>query len=472
MLQAFPEAENTILVIGDILCIVPQVAFQRGLGAILEISDEKNDDSLSWGDVYAFEQRIWFTVLIMLVVGTLEWYYLYKLTTAREAKTEIPKSQEKELISPKDVNQDTDISGERDRSLVDAMGINARDLVKVFHVKDQKDKGNVFKKAVKGVSFGVRKNEIFALLGPNGAGKSTTMSAFSGQITPEHGEVTVNDVTIHNTAHSIDPLFRDCSVAYVPQFDALFSNQTVEEHLKFYASIRGLTWDNDTTQEHVNAIVHLLGLRKHHLKKASELSGGYKRRLSLAIALLGNPKAIMLDEVTTGLDPGARRLIWNVLKPKSHLEVPAILLSTHYMEEAEALADHVGIMIDGEFAAAGTLTQLFDRYCTSFFVEVSLLPSAGDSAEELILDAFESAGMPASMYESLPYHMKLQVPFNLEAENGEDISQLASIFKLLASQKDSLAIKFYSVAKMNLEQIFISLSRKQFDADETFGSER
>lgn len=474
LLQSFPESENIILIVGDILCLVPQVAFQRGLGAVLTISSDFQDPDLTWGDVWAFDQRVWFTILIMCVVGTAEWYYLYMLTTTRESKTKLSKEDNvEEVTKPVDVSHDPAIAEERERSFKDSRGINARDLVKVFKVQDDSEKKNAsIKQSVKGMSFGIRQNEILALLGPNGAGKSCTMSSLAGQMTQEHGEVALNNVIVDHNARSVDPLFADCSVSYVPQFDALFPKQTVEEHLKFYARIRGLDWDDSKTQDHVNAIVKLLGLGKHRQKNSEELSGGYKRRLSLAVALIGYPEAMMLDEVTTGLDPGARRLIWDVLKPHSRhdeWDIPAILLSTHYMEESESLGDRIAIMINGKLSAAGSLSQLYDKYCTSFFVEISLRDTANnETAPDKILDAFDNNGFPATVSESLPYRLKLQVPF----QNDDDIQQLADIFDMLENQKDNLDIQFYSVAKMNLEQIFIDLSRKQMDADAEFQSER
>lgn len=482
LLQALPDAEDTILIVGDVLCLIPQFAFQRGLGAILTVSSDENDEDLTWGEVWGFEQRISFTILIMAVVGTLQWYYLHRLTTTRESTTKLSSSDVDNtedganLTTPIDISDDPFMVQERDRSLVDSEGINARDLVKVFKVKDKTataKKGSfTIKKAVKGISFGVRKNEIFALLGPNGAGKTVTMSTLAGEITPEHGQIALNGFEISNTDRSVDVLFHDGKVAYVPQFDALFSKQSVEEHLKFYSRIRGLDWDNASTQEHVLAIVKLLGLEKHKEKEVFQLSGGYKRRLSLAVALIGYPRAMMLDEVTTGLDPGARRLIWDVLKPtkphgKQAWDIPAILLSTHDMEEAEALGDEIGIMVDGRFAATGSLPQLYERYCTSFFVELSLEPAANDDeAPDLILDTFAAAGMPdATIYEHLPYHLKCQVPFNNNKNDTDTTQQLANLFDLLERQKKRLQIKFYSVAKMNLEQIFIDLSRQQFEVD-------
>lgn len=290
------------------------------------------------------------------------------------------------------------------------------------------------------------------------------MSALAGEITPENGSVALNGITVTPGDRSVDPLFKNGKVSYVPQFDALFPNQTVQEHLKFYAQIRGLDWEMIDTQAHVEAIVKLLGLGKHRDKTSDQLSGGYKRRLSLAVALIGYPEALMLDEVTTGLDPGARRLIWNVLKPPrqpASMNIPAILLSTHYMEESETLGDRIAIMVDGKFVATGTLQQLYEKYCTSYFVELSLLPEADTN---VILEALPD---DATIYESLPHHVKLQVPLH-----GDPIDQLADLFELLETNKNAFKIQFYSIAKMNLEQIFIHLSRQQFESNEEFEAQQ
>lgn len=170
-LQALPESRETLLIIGDVLCIIPQVAFQRGLGAVIEISSQNNDPKLSWDDVWKFETRVWFAIIMMTAMGTIEWMYLYRLTTTREAKTKLSPDEISKVGTPVDISANPDIVAERERSQRDDEGINARDLVKVFRIKpgkDSKSKEPILKQAVKGVSYGVRKNEIFALLGPNG----------------------------------------------------------------------------------------------------------------------------------------------------------------------------------------------------------------------------------------------------------------------------------------------------------------
>jgi ABC-type multidrug transport system ATPase subunit len=248
--------------------------------------------------------------------------------------------------------------------------------------------------------------------------------------------------------------------------------KTVEEHMKFYAAIRGLDWQEQAAQDHVNAIVNLLGLKKHLNKESTELSGGYKRRLSLGISLIGYPNVLIVDECTTGVDPGARRRIWDVLKPPSthgDFDIPATILSSHYMDECQELGTRIGILIDGKIVATGSMKRLHALFCTSFFVEISLEPHAEEDAEEKIIDMFNNR-MAAESYESLPYRFKLKVPF-ANAGNG-NTKQLADIFDLLEKKKERAGIKFYSVAPMNLEQIFIDLSRKQFEVNADFTSMR
>jgi hypothetical protein len=166
--QAAPDAQEALLIVGDVLCIIPQVAFQRGLGAVIAISSVYDDPNLSWGDVWQFQTRVWFSIVMMLVIGTFEWVYLRVLTTTREPRTTLSEEEACDFATPVDVSTDPDLSEERERSRVDDDGINARDLVKVFRFKPTKDSVSrepMIKRAVKGVSYGVRKNEIFALLG-------------------------------------------------------------------------------------------------------------------------------------------------------------------------------------------------------------------------------------------------------------------------------------------------------------------
>lgn len=172
-LQAAPAAQKAILIVGDVLCIIPFFAFQYGMGGIIRVSSEFDDLHLTWEMVWSFEYRVWFSILMMFMIGGVEWVYLFHLTNQRDGQSLLV-GQEATLTKPVEVGQNPDINEERMRSLVDNEGIKARDLVKVFVSRNKRKNNNskerLIKQAVKGISFGIDKNEVYALLGPNGSG--------------------------------------------------------------------------------------------------------------------------------------------------------------------------------------------------------------------------------------------------------------------------------------------------------------
>ena len=183
-LASTPGADDFVRVgqevkVGDVLCIIPPVAFQRGIGAVIEVSTDFDDPDLAWNHVWSWENRVWFATLVMFCVGSFEWIYLYRLSTLRPATTPL-KEEEQSFARPVDSTSNFGVDAEKDRSRVDDDGVNARDLVKVFRTTPpgnqerrtiRRRQSPILKKAVKGVSFGIKKGEIFAALGPNGAGK-------------------------------------------------------------------------------------------------------------------------------------------------------------------------------------------------------------------------------------------------------------------------------------------------------------
>lgn len=137
---------------------------------------------------------------------------------------------------------------------------------------------------------------------------------------------------------------------------------------------------------------------------------------------------------------------------RGFLNSAAILLSTHYMDEASQLGDRIAIFVDGEIVSTGSLTELKAEYCNSYFVEIALLASSTGLDKVNAVKLFTSAGFPADIYESLPYHFKVEVPF----QSVDHLEQLACLFELIESHKSELNIKFYSIVQMSLEQIFVS----------------
>jgi ABC-2 type transport system ATP-binding protein len=216
-------------------------------------------------------------------------------------------------------------------------------------VKDLHKSFNDFK-AVNGVSFSIHKGEIFGLLGPNGAGKTTTIRMLSTVLEPDSGEITIGgyDMTLH--AEAIRSIIGVC-----PQELALYEDLSAMDNMVFFGRMAGLNGKDARTQAMTN--LKLMGLEERAKGKVAKFSGGMKRRINLAIALMGNPQLLFLDEPTVGIDPQSRNNIYeNILGLQK--KGMTILYTTHYMEEADRLCNRVAIMDGGKIITLDTPHQL------------------------------------------------------------------------------------------------------------------
>lgn len=205
------------------------------------------------------------------------------------------------------------------------------------------------KRAVDGLELAINSGETFALLGVNGAGKTTAIKMLSGLIRPTSG-------TAHVMGHDVvaDTLAVKALINVSPQETAVAPNLTVRENLELICALYGM--DKATRRSRTNAMIADFSLAEIERSKASTLSGGWMRRLSIAMALITQPKILFLDEPTLGLDVLARRELWRIIeKLKGSI---TIILTTHYLEEAEALSDRIGIMASGRLVAVGTADEL------------------------------------------------------------------------------------------------------------------
>lgn len=203
--------------------------------------------------------------------------------------------------------------------------------------------------AVDNLDLIVDEGEIFSLLGVNGAGKTTTIKMLTCLLEPTNGSALVLGNDIIKESSKVKNI-----IGVSPQETAIAPNLTVEENLMFIAEL----YEIKNVKEKVAEIVKSFSLEKNLKKRAGKLSGGYMRRLSIAMALIGEPKVIFLDEPTLGLDVLARKELWDIiteLKKKM-----TIILTTHYMEEAEKLSDHIGIMADGKLLCQGTKEEIYN----------------------------------------------------------------------------------------------------------------
>ena len=206
--------------------------------------------------------------------------------------------------------------------------------------------------AVSNLNLTIEEGELFSLLGVNGAGKTTTIKMLATLVKPTSGDALIFNHSINKDDDKIKELI-DISM----QETAIARKLTVEENIEFYASLSGQT--KMQVEESKKAIYSAFELDKVKNKKACKLSGGWQRKLSIALALVSNPKVLFLDEPTLGLDVIARRELWNTIN--SLKGKMTIILTTHYMEEAEALSDRIGIMKDGNLMFVGTKDELFSK---------------------------------------------------------------------------------------------------------------
>ena len=357
--------------------------------------------------------------------------------------------------------------------------------------------------AVQDVTFGVQRGEVFALLGPNGAGKSSTISLIRGDIRPSPGSGEIYIDTIPLSKHRA--LARN-SLGVCPQVDAC-DQMTVLEHLEFYARVRGVT----DVDHNVREVLRAVGIEPFRLRMAAKLSGGNKRKLSLGIALMGNPSVLLLDEPSSGMDVCAKRIMWRTLA--SVIPGRSLVLTTHSMEEADALADRAGIM-GRRLLALGSSEYLRKKYGGRWHVHLIMktAPHTGttemEGVKQWILRTFEGAEVEEKTFHG---QLRFSVPItstttttttsseNLNAQeqksraeqdtsfDNDDISspttttvyntettstaqqsKMGSLFTTLEAQRHTLGFEYFSVSPTTLDQVFLSIVGKHNIEEENY----
>ena len=259
------------------------------------------------------------------------------------------------------VNKDFNLQ----KSQIDIPGkkyaIKVENLIKIYNVDCCKKK-----QAVKNISFNLDHGEIFGFLGTNGAGKTTTFKCLSNEIFPSYGKISIDEHDISKDFNKVRNL-----IGYCPQFDTIFEFLTVYENLEFYGIIKGAK--KEKLNGIIEALINEMNLIKFKDKISGTLSGGNKRKLSVAIALICNPPIILLDEPSTGMDPEAGRYMWKAIYNISiNQKKSTIIMTTHSMEEAESLCQTIGILVDGRFKCKGTSDEIKDKYGYGFEIKLQI----------------------------------------------------------------------------------------------------
>ena len=280
-------------------------------------------------------------------------------------------------------------------------------------------------KAVDGISFKIRKGELFALLGPNGAGKSTTIRMLTTVLKPTNGNARITKYSLLKEKNEIKPLIGVC-----PQENVVFGALTAEDNVKFVGHMHGM--DPTVIKERMNILLEKMNIAGRK-KPVKSFSGGMKRRLNLIMSLIHHPQILFLDEPTAGLDPQARRLVWDFIK-ELKISGMTIVLTTHDMIEADSLSDHIAIMDQGKIIAIGTLDELKSGSSNGNILEFSF-----SSRRELIqaknkLEQIANIKKITEMENS-----KLVISFSGGIETfKQEILQKVDSFKTLHFREDSL----------------------------------
>jgi len=357
-------------------------------------------------------------------------------------------SQQNIELSSLDNNEDDENGTNHTRTT----GIKINHLTKVFKTR----KRLIFqeeKKVVNDLSLNINANEIFALLGANGAGKTTTIRMLTGLVPPTSGTAYVNGFDISDDMDSIRKQLGIC-----PQENLIFEKLSVQEHLRIFGVVKGVNF-RDLSAE-INTRLEQVNLLEEKSKNASDLSGGMKRRMCIAIALIGKPRVIILDEPTTGLDPLSRRCIWELLQETK--KNCTIILTTHSMEEADTLADGgIAILKKGKLEVVGSSLFLKNHYGIGYNLQLTKQEGCDESTiENFVIEHVPEAELRPKASDN---QMNFMLPYN-------SVARFPRFLRALETGLSELRIDSYGLTQTTLEQVFLTINADILEGAESSDS--
>lgn len=358
--------------------------------------------------------------------------------------------------------EDVDVKAERLRvSQMDISLMPKPPVVYVHELRKVYEEGarcrprNHVKIAIRNLSLAIDTGDIFGLLGPNGAGKTSTMKVIVGEESPSSGRVAVGGYEItSNLCRAFKML------GYCPQHDALWNNLTIREHIYLFAALRGIRFNE--IEPVTDWLMDKLNIREHADKRAKQLSGGTKRKLSYAISMLGKPRIVLLDEPSTGMDPQSKRFLWDTICstfPQGGDR--GALLTTHSMEEADALCTKVGIMVRGALRCLGSTQHLKNKYGAGYTLDIKMQRTESAWQKNLgdlktyVKQVFPSATLREGFQDRLTY----DIP-------QAGVTSLANVFVAMDEAKAKFSIEEFSFSQTTLEQVFLGFAKEQELAQE------
>ncbi len=321
-------------------------------------------------------------------------------------------------------------------------------MQKVIEVKSLEKsfgKGTNLVEAVGGISFDIFEHEIFGFLGPNGAGKTTSLRMIVGLLRPDAGEVTILGENPHKTGNKLKNI-----LGIIPQTPTFYEDLTVEENLWFLAKVYDIP--KDIAKKRIDSLISQIGLEEKRKAITKDLSGGQKRRLNLILALTHDPKIILCDEPTPGLDPQSRIVVWNFIRnlPK---QGKTVILTTHYMEEADRLSNRVAIIDHGKILVIDTPKNLKASIGEGDRVEIECYGEERDVNYDLLVDKLVSQDAPLPLEDvSFSQHTITIRALNI-------VPKLSILLSFI--EKQGFGVKNLSLRGATLEDVFINLTGRQ-----------
>ncbi|CAL9690655.1 unnamed protein product [Knipowitschia caucasica] len=385
-------------------------------------------EALGWMMIASFIQGLFFFALRLL----------WNKTIVRKVRSLIVKGRTVPLPW---VDEDEDVAAEHLRV---SSGAASADVLQVNQLTKVYQHLNKKVPAVKKLSLGVPAGECFGLLGVNGAGKTTTFKMLTGDVSPTEGTAQIRD----RDGRLVDIM--ECrnqgvNIGYCPQVDALDGLMSGEEHLYFYARLHGIS--KRDTPGVVNYLLRRLELDRYRDTVCDSYSCGTRRKLSTALALVGHPQILLLDEPSSGMDPRTKRHLWKIITAEVKGKC-AVVLTSHSMEECEALCGRLAVMVQGQFRCLGSLQHIKNRFGSGFTVRMYLAKASCDAEAitRFMQSRFPSTYLKDQHSAMVEYHVPV-------APGG-----VADIFGQLESSKEHLEIQHFSVSQTTLDEVFINFA--------------
>ncbi|XP_074055105.1 phospholipid-transporting ATPase ABCA3-like [Macrotis lagotis] len=313
-------------------------------------------------------------------------------------------------------------------------GIKIKNISKTFFTGRKK------KEAIKNLNLNLYEGQITVLLGHNGAGKTTTLSILTGLFPPTSGQAYISGYEISENMNHIRK-----SLGICPQHDILFDEMKVDEQLSFYSQLKGLP--KEKCPEEIDLILGILDMENKRYTLSKLLSGGMKRKVSIGIALIAGSKVVMLDEPTSGMDPVSRRATWDLLQQQKNKRT--IMLTTHFMDEADLLGDRIAIMAKGELQCCGSSLFLKHKYGAGYHMTIVKGPTCNtEEISNLILNHVPGATVESNVGAELSYILP-----------KESSNKFESLFTELEEKKTELGIASYGASVTTMEEVFLRVGK-------------